>query len=61
MINHGPTISFYYRNTVNVMLELQVDNFDTLESTHAFFHSKEFAENPIGSLLSQPMGLSHFS
>ena len=48
MINHGPTISFYYRDPDNVMLELQVDNFDTLESTHAFFHSKEFAENPIG-------------
>jgi catechol 2,3-dioxygenase-like lactoylglutathione lyase family enzyme len=48
MINHGPTISFYYRDPDKVMLELQVDNFDTLEGTHAFFHSKEFAENPIG-------------
>jgi hypothetical protein len=30
------------------MLELQVDNFDTLEETTAFFQSEEFAENPIG-------------
>ena len=48
MINHGPTISFYYRDPDRIMLELQIDNFDTLEDTHAFFHSKEFADNPIG-------------
>jgi catechol 2,3-dioxygenase-like lactoylglutathione lyase family enzyme len=48
MINHGPTISFYYRDPDRVMLELQVDNFATLEDTHAFFHSQEFADNPIG-------------
>jgi catechol 2,3-dioxygenase-like lactoylglutathione lyase family enzyme len=48
MINHGPTISFYYRDPDRLMLELQVDNFDTLEETTAFFQSEEFAENPIG-------------
>ena len=47
-INHGPTISFYYRDPDRLMLELQVDNFETLEETTAFFQSEEFAENPIG-------------
>lgn len=50
-INHGPTISFYYRDPENVMLELQVDNFATHEESNAFFHSQGFAENPIGVLV----------
>jgi len=49
MINHGPTISFYYRDPDRVMLELQVDNFSTAEESTAFFHSDEFRENPIGT------------
>jgi catechol 2,3-dioxygenase-like lactoylglutathione lyase family enzyme len=47
-INHGPTTSMYYRDPDGNQVELQVDNFDTSEECHAWFRSKEFAENPIG-------------
>jgi catechol 2,3-dioxygenase-like lactoylglutathione lyase family enzyme len=47
-INHGPTTSFYYRDPDENQLEFQVENFDTLEESNAFFASPEFAENPIG-------------
>ncbi len=50
-INHGPTISFYYRDPEGLKLELQVDNFDSLEESHAFFKGPEFASNPIGVLI----------
>lgn len=46
--NHGPTISFYYRDPDGTQLELQIENYDTIEQSTAFFHSKAFAENPIG-------------
>ncbi len=47
-INHGPTTSMYYRDPDGNQVELQVDNFDTIEECHAWFRSKDFAENPIG-------------
>jgi catechol 2,3-dioxygenase-like lactoylglutathione lyase family enzyme len=47
-INHGPTTSFYYRDPDENQLEFQVENFDTLAESNAFFGSAEFAENPIG-------------
>jgi catechol 2,3-dioxygenase-like lactoylglutathione lyase family enzyme len=47
-INHGPTTSMYYRDPDGNQVELQVDNFDTAEQCHAWFHSREFADNPIG-------------
>lgn len=50
-INHGPTISFYYRDPENIKLELQVDNFSTSEESDDFFRSAEFADNPIGVLV----------
>ncbi|MGN5478179.1 VOC family protein [Cupriavidus basilensis] len=46
--NHGPTTSFYYRDPDGNQLELQVENFDTIEESTKFFYSPEFAENPIG-------------
>ncbi|PXY29848.1 hypothetical protein BAY59_11365 [Prauserella coralliicola] len=46
-INHGPTISFYYRDPDSNQIELQVDNFATIEETNAFL-AKEFQKNPIG-------------
>lgn len=46
-INHGPTISFYYRDPDNNQIELQVDNFATIEETNAFL-AAEFPKNPIG-------------
>lgn len=46
-INHGPTISFYYRDPDNNQIELQVDNFATNEDVNEFL-AAEFPTNPIG-------------
>ncbi|WP_280418415.1 VOC family protein [Nocardia carnea] len=46
-INHGPTISFYYRDPDSNQIELQVDNFATIDETNAFL-AVEFPKNPIG-------------
>jgi catechol 2,3-dioxygenase-like lactoylglutathione lyase family enzyme len=48
IINHGPTTSLYYADPDHNQLELQVENFDSVEDSTAFFYSEEFAENPIG-------------
>lgn len=46
--NHGPTTSLYYQDPDGNQIELQVDNFDTIEEATAFFYSPEFADNSIG-------------
>lgn len=46
--NHGPTTSLYFQDPDGNQIELQVDNFDTIEEATAFFYSPEFAENSIG-------------
>lgn len=46
--NHGPTTSLYYRDPDGNQIELQVENFATVEESMAFLRSPEFAENPIG-------------
>lgn len=48
VINHGPTTSMYYADPDGNQIELQVDNYDTIEEATAFFYSPAFAENPIG-------------
>jgi len=47
-INHGPTISMYYRDPDGNNIETQVDCFETEEESNAIMTSPEFAENPIG-------------
>ena len=47
-INHGPTTSMYYADPDGNQVELQVDNYDTLEEAGEFFYSPAFAMNPIG-------------
>lgn len=61
-INHGPTTSIYYAAPGGAQVELQVDNFDTLddllnwfaggtfkhEPKSAEFEATTFARNPIG-------------
>ncbi|MEL7029304.1 MAG: VOC family protein [Pseudomonadota bacterium] len=47
-INHGPTTSLYYVDPDGNQLEFQVENFETVEESTEFFHSEEFARNPIG-------------
>jgi catechol-2,3-dioxygenase len=47
-VNHGPTLSMYYRDPDGNQAELQIDRFETLEEADAFFKSDTFAKNPIG-------------
>jgi catechol-2,3-dioxygenase len=47
-INHGPTTSMYYRDPDGNQVELQVENFDTVQQSTEFFYTDEFKENPIG-------------
>ena len=47
-INHGPTTSMYYRDPDGNRVELQIDNFESVEALKGFFHSHEFEKNPIG-------------
>jgi catechol-2,3-dioxygenase len=46
-INHGPTMSFYYRDPDQNQVELQVDNFTTAEEVDHYL-ATEFPKNPIG-------------
>ncbi len=47
-INHGPTVSLYYRDPDGTAIELQVDVFDTKEGAQQFLESEAFRQNPIG-------------
>jgi catechol 2,3-dioxygenase-like lactoylglutathione lyase family enzyme len=47
-INHGPTTSFYYKDPDGNGIEMQVDNFATIEETNSWLRGGEFDENPIG-------------
>lgn len=47
-INHGPTTSMYYADPDGNQVELQVDNYDSVEEAGKFFYSPAFAKNPIG-------------
>ena len=48
VINHGPTSSMYYADPDGNQIELQIDNYDTIEDATEFFYSPAFAENPVG-------------
>jgi catechol-2,3-dioxygenase len=47
-VNHGPTTSFYYADPDGNHVELQIDNYDTLQELQALFSTPQFAENPRG-------------
>ena len=47
-INHGPTTSMYYRDPDGNRVELQIDNFATVEELKGFFKSDAMRKNPIG-------------
>ena len=47
-INHGPTTSLYYEDPNGLRVELQIDNFESVEDLHAYLHGPAFAQNPIG-------------
>jgi catechol-2,3-dioxygenase len=50
-INHGPTLSFYYRDPDGNEIEMQVDTFPDAATTNVFMQSEAFARNPIGLLV----------
>ena len=50
-VNHGPTISFYYRDPDGNQLELQFDLFEDLVSLHEWFQNSDFDINPVGVTL----------
>lgn len=47
-INHGPTISMYYKDPDGSRVELQVDTMATRDAIDRWMRSGEFAANPIG-------------
>jgi catechol 2,3-dioxygenase-like lactoylglutathione lyase family enzyme len=47
-VNHGPTTSMYYADPDGNQVELQIDNYATVEEAGEFFFSPAFARNPIG-------------
>ncbi|KAF5579121.1 glyoxalase bleomycin resistance dioxygenase [Fusarium pseudocircinatum] len=47
-INHGPTTSLYYHDPDRNTLELQVENFDTLEEAAEYMKSEAYLTNPLG-------------
>lgn len=48
-VNHGPTTSLYYRDPDGNHIELQVDNFATMEDAARFMTSELFNLNPFGA------------
>ncbi|KIL86458.1 hypothetical protein FAVG1_10287 [Fusarium avenaceum] len=46
-INHGPTTSLYYHDPDGNILELQVENFDTLQEAAEYMLSEAYLTNPI--------------
>jgi catechol-2,3-dioxygenase len=47
-INHGPNLSFYYRDPDGNQVELQIDVFDSPAAVNEWFKSSDFGMNPIG-------------
>ena len=47
-INHGPTLSFYYRDPDNNQMELQMDMFESNGKINAWLAQSDFTSNPIG-------------
>ena len=47
-INHGPTLSMYFRDPDNNQVELQIDIFDSNEAINAWLAQSDFDTNPIG-------------
>lgn len=47
-INHGMSTSMYYRDPDGNEIELQVDNFPSMDECLSWFGSPAFAANPLG-------------
>ena len=59
-INHGPTISLYYKDPDGNRLELQFDVFDRAEDSDAFFASGAYAENFMGVRFDPEQMIAHY-
>ena len=58
-INHGPTISMYYRDPDGNKVELQIDVFATIEATNAFL-DEFYPENFMGIIFDPEEMISSF-
>lgn len=47
-VNHGPTTSIFYADPDGNQLEFQIENFETVEESSAYFSSAAFDMNPVG-------------
>lgn len=47
-INHGPTTSMYYEDPDGNIVELQVENFESIAAMEAWAATADFETNPIG-------------
>ena len=47
-VNHGITLSFYYRDPDNNQMELQIDAFDDIREASDWMKASDFGVNPIG-------------
>jgi catechol 2,3-dioxygenase-like lactoylglutathione lyase family enzyme len=59
-INHGPTISFYYKDPDGNRLELQYDVFERNEDLDAFFASGAYLENFMGIVFDPEQMIARF-
>ena len=53
LINHGPTISYYYADPDGNDVELQVDCFRSPDEATAYMNSDAFRQNPVGVILDE--------
>ncbi|VUC25662.1 unnamed protein product [Clonostachys rosea] len=47
-VNHGPTVSIYYKDPDGNNLETQIDTMTDIAQINAMITGKEFRENPVG-------------
>ena len=59
-INHGPTISLYYKDPDGHRLELQYDVFERAEELEAFFAGGAYAQNFMGIVLDPEEWIARF-
>ena len=47
-INHGPSLSMYYKDPDGNRVEMMIDVFSSVEEIQAFFAAGAYLENPMG-------------
>lgn len=59
-INHGMTMSMYYKDPDGNRIEFQSNNFPTIEEGNAWIRNSDFAANPIGVIFDPESVLERF-